>query len=61
MHALYLYFIGLSFKNTSKALEPFEEKGRSHSCRNLELGIAVCLYRKYDDLLSHFCSPRSLI
>ena len=29
MYALYLYFLGLSFRNTSKALEPFREK-RSH-------------------------------
>src|SRR6476659_3843438 len=29
MYALYLYFHGLSFRNTSKALEPFREK-RSH-------------------------------
>src|SRR5437867_13155555 len=28
MYALYLYFLGLSFRNTSKAIEPFEE--RSH-------------------------------
>jgi putative transposase len=28
MYALYLYFLGLSFRNTSKALEPFTE--RSH-------------------------------
>jgi putative transposase len=28
MYPLYLYFLGLSFRNTSKALEPFEEKGR---------------------------------
>ena len=27
MYALYLYFLGLSFRNTSKALEPFREKG----------------------------------
>ena len=26
MYALYLYFLGLSFRNKSKALEPFEEK-----------------------------------
>ncbi|OLE43277.1 MAG: hypothetical protein AUF73_02770 [Thaumarchaeota archaeon 13_1_20CM_2_39_11] len=26
MYALYLYFLGLSFRNTSKALEPFDEK-----------------------------------
>jgi putative transposase len=26
----YLYFLGLSFRNTSKAIQPFEEKGRSH-------------------------------
>jgi hypothetical protein len=26
MYALYLYFLGLSFRNTSKA-EPFREKG----------------------------------
>jgi putative transposase len=30
MYALYLYFLGLSFRNTSKAIQPFEEKGRSH-------------------------------
>ncbi|MGA9168649.1 MAG: hypothetical protein WBZ20_00705 [Nitrososphaeraceae archaeon] len=29
MYALYLYFLGLSFRNTSKALEHFREK-RSH-------------------------------
>jgi putative transposase len=29
MHALYLYFLALSFRNTSRALEPFKEK-RSH-------------------------------
>ncbi|MGC1932252.1 MAG: hypothetical protein WA667_25045 [Candidatus Nitrosopolaris sp.] len=28
MYALYFYFIGLSFRNTSRALEPFAE--RSH-------------------------------
>lgn len=26
MYALYLYFLGLSFRNTSRALEPFDEK-----------------------------------
>jgi putative transposase len=26
MYVLYLYFLGLSFRNTSKALEPFREK-----------------------------------
>jgi putative transposase len=26
MYALYLYFLGLSFRNTSKALEPFEKR-----------------------------------
>jgi putative transposase len=30
MYALYLYFLGLSFRNTSKAIQPFEVKGRSH-------------------------------
>ena len=30
MYALYLYFLGLSFRNTSKAIQPFEEEGRSH-------------------------------
>jgi putative transposase len=29
MYALYLYFLGLSFRNTSRALGPFKEK-RSH-------------------------------
>jgi hypothetical protein len=31
MYALYLYFLGLSFRNTSKALEPFEEEFMSQS------------------------------
>jgi putative transposase len=30
MYALYLYFLGLSFRSTSKALEPFNENKRSH-------------------------------
>jgi putative transposase len=31
LYALYLYFLGLSFRNTSKAIQPFgEEGGRSH-------------------------------
>jgi putative transposase len=30
MYALYLYFLGLSFRNTSKAIQPFEQEGRSH-------------------------------
>lgn len=30
MYALYLYFLGLSFRNTSKAIRPFEVEGRSH-------------------------------
>ena len=30
MYALYLYFLGLSFRNTSKAIRRFEEEGRSH-------------------------------
>jgi len=29
MYALYLYFLGLSFRRTAKALDPFIEK-RSH-------------------------------
>ena len=29
MYALYLYLLGLSFRNTAKALDPFVEK-RSH-------------------------------
>jgi hypothetical protein len=37
MYALYLYFLGLSFRNTSKAMEPFEEE----VMYNLELGTAV--------------------
>jgi putative transposase len=28
MYALYLYFLGLSFRNTSKAIQPFGEEGR---------------------------------
>ena len=28
MYALHLYFLGLSFRNTSKAIQPFGEEGR---------------------------------
>ena len=30
MYSLYLYFLGLSLRSTSKALEPFKEQKRSH-------------------------------
>jgi putative transposase len=30
MYALYLYFLGLSFRNTARAIGPFVDKGRSH-------------------------------
>jgi putative transposase len=30
MYSLYLYFLGLSLRNTSKALEPFKDQHRSH-------------------------------
>lgn len=30
MYALYLYFLGLSFRDTSKTIQPFDVKGRSH-------------------------------
>jgi hypothetical protein len=30
MYALYLYFLGLSFRITSKPIQPFGEEGRSH-------------------------------
>jgi len=30
MYSLYLYFLGLSVRNTSKALEPFKDQNRSH-------------------------------
>jgi transposase-like protein len=31
IYALYLYFLGLSFRNTSRAIRPFgEDEGRSH-------------------------------
>jgi len=39
MYALYLYFLGLSFRNTSKALEPFKEKRKLYGC--VELGTAI--------------------
>jgi hypothetical protein len=29
LYALYLYFLGLSFRNASKAIQPFGEEGRS--------------------------------
>ena len=31
MYALYLYFLGLSFRSTSKAIQPFGEEGRGRS------------------------------
>ena len=40
MYALYLYFLGLSFRNTAKALDPFVEK-KEKSCRCMELGTAI--------------------
>jgi len=30
LYELYLYFPGLSFRSTSKAIQPFEKEGRSH-------------------------------
>jgi putative transposase len=30
LYALYLYFLGLSFRSTSKAIQPFGDEGRSH-------------------------------
>jgi transposase-like protein len=30
MYSLYLYFLGLSLRNTSKALEPFKDERRSY-------------------------------
>ncbi len=30
MYSLYLYFLGLSLRNTSKALEPFKDEKRSY-------------------------------
>ena len=30
MYSLYLYFLGLSLRNTSKALEPFRDNQRSY-------------------------------
>ena len=30
MYSLYLYFLGLSLRNTSNALEPFKDQKRSH-------------------------------
>jgi hypothetical protein len=38
LYALYLYFIELSFRNTSKAVQPLEEKGRKKPCCYMELG-----------------------
>jgi hypothetical protein len=41
LYALYLYFIELSFRNTSKAVQPFEEKGRKKPCCYMELGTEI--------------------
>ena len=30
MYSLYLYFLGLSLRNTANALEPFKDQKRSH-------------------------------
>jgi hypothetical protein len=31
LYALYLYFLGLSFRSTSKAIQPFGEEGKRRS------------------------------
>jgi hypothetical protein len=41
LYELYLYFIELSFRNTSKAIQPFEEKGRKKACCYMELGTEI--------------------
>ena len=58
MYSLYLYFLGLSLRNTSKALVIFrDENKRSYvsvwnwiqrfgSCSNLQKEKSVCLYHR---------------
>jgi hypothetical protein len=43
MYALYLYFLGLSFRSTSKAIQPFGEEGRrkKESCSCMEMGSEI--------------------
>ena len=41
MYSLYLYFLGLKFRNTSKALTIFSEEKRSH----------VSVWRWFKDLI----------
>jgi hypothetical protein len=41
LYALYLYFLDLSFRNTSKAIQPFEEKARKKPCCYMELGTEI--------------------
>jgi len=39
LYALYLYFLGLSFRNTSKAIQPFGKEGVSKEPRcYMEMG-----------------------
>jgi hypothetical protein len=38
LYALYLYFLGLSFKNKSKAIQPFEKDGGTNHA-SLSSGI----------------------
>jgi hypothetical protein len=42
LYALYLYFLGLSFRNTSKAIQLFGKEGvRKESCCCMEMGSEI--------------------
>jgi hypothetical protein len=41
LYALYLYFLGLSFRSTSKAIQPFGKEGRKKSCSYMEMGPEI--------------------
>jgi hypothetical protein len=42
LYALYLYFLGLSFRSTSKAIQPFGKEGRKKkSCRYMGMGSEI--------------------
>jgi hypothetical protein len=42
-YGLYLYFLGLSFRNTSKALSPFVER----SIVQFRSGYSIIIHKKY--------------
>ena len=53
IYSLYLYFLGLSLRNTSKALVIFRDENKiRYVSIELELDTKVCSYSVYNNKLS---------